>query len=751
MVDNLTIPINLIDGKTITIEIASHSPASLFKISEEEAYTNGESPYQLVEGYLYDYKLSSGYSLEKSDIVSQLKFDNALGRLQPNIYVGTVFISVLDNLNYKCGELRLEVRSSKTSYRDDYRWMLADIAEKCVELIISHNSPTTQLLTIDFEKDASLLYQRFAFIKSIIETEEFKESISRIVSSPVTSWEVIEMQTDVRATRRLDHRSLRQFATNGNRLLVVSGDLTRTMPRTIRIRKKTTTVDCAENRFIKHALDSFLSVCSELAAKAPIASRLSRDASLLEQNISNLLNHDVFKELSPANTIPLNSPVLQRKEGYREVFRTWLLFDLAAKLIWQGGEDVYNGGKRDIAVLYEYWIFFKLLDVIKEVFDVESKDIKELIQPTKDGLALQLRQGKHLPISAVYNGSTRKLNIQFSYNRTFPGDRSYPSGGSWTRDLRPDYTLSIWAFGISQDQAESEELITHLHFDAKYKIDNITSIFQSPENLDNEKIDQRKGAYKRADLLKMHTYRDAIRRTVGSYILYPGNEELVKVGYHELLPGIGAFAVRPSRTDSGQDRLKVFLSDVLAHFLNRASQREVFAFQTYNIHKEKRQDNVNELLPEPFGQNRGLLPTETYVLVGYYRSQRHYEWILSNRQYNARVQNTSDDLVLRIEPTDVAPRYILLYTGSDPITGKIFRVLDRPSIVPAGHLQALHYPSKPSSEYYLVYPLDPTIADEFQGRTWNVSKLKSGMGRKGLPFTVTLFDLFNSADTNSVE
>ena len=43
----------------------------------------------------------------------------------------------------------------------------------------------------------------------------------------------------------------------------------------------------------------------------------------------------------------LNSPVLQRKEGYREVFQTWLMFDFAAKLNWIGGDDVYDAGKNE--------------------------------------------------------------------------------------------------------------------------------------------------------------------------------------------------------------------------------------------------------------------------------------------------------------------------------------------------------------------------------------------------------------------
>lgn len=54
----------------------------------------------------------------------------------------------------------------------------------------------------------------------------------------------------------------------------------------------------------------------------------------------------MFRNISEINVLPLNSPILQRKEGYREIFQKWLMFDMAARLTWQGGEDVYGAGKR---------------------------------------------------------------------------------------------------------------------------------------------------------------------------------------------------------------------------------------------------------------------------------------------------------------------------------------------------------------------------------------------------------------------
>jgi predicted component of viral defense system (DUF524 family) len=233
----------------------------------------------------------------------------------------------------------------------------------------------------------------------------------------------------------------------------------------------------------------------------------------------------LYWEVSRAQILKLNSPVLQRKEGYREVLKVWLMFDLAAKLIWQGGDDIYDAGQKNIAVLYEYWLFFILLDLFQKRFNIPTSEISQLITPTSDGLSLQIKQGKFTALKGVFEEAGRKLHFRFNYNRTFSAVDSYPEGGSWTTTLRPDYTISIWPFGIHENQAEREELIVHIHFDAKYKVASLSDLIQqnaTEEELDKEKIDNRKGDYKNADLLKMHAYKDAIRRTAGAYVLYPG-------------------------------------------------------------------------------------------------------------------------------------------------------------------------------------------------------------------------------------
>jgi|ERR1035437_3123450 predicted component of viral defense system (DUF524 family) len=758
MIENKKIiPIQIANRKIeLTIFGENSNEETVLEIDNAEAIANGESPFQIKEGCFYEYKINNDFCLETSDVVSQSKVNPSSGRIAPNIYVGTLSIGVLNAVKERCGLVTLEVQSVKTSYRQDYRYMLEEITEKCTDLLLKHSSPVSQFFEVDFNADANTLYQRFAFIKSILDSEEFSDSVHKILSSPVTKWKESETEKDIRSVRRINNTTLRQIAGATNRMNLHDGhslkSTLQSVPSRIRITYKTETVDTPENRFVKHALTSFLSFIGEFRIKLNDNSRLKQEAILLEDKLEQFLSHSVFKEISLPTTLHLNSPVLQRKEGYREILRVWLMFDLAAKLVWHGGDDVYSGGKRDVAVLYEYWLFFKLLEIIKEVFKIEPKSVEDLIKETADGLGLQLKQGIHIPVKGIYDAGTRKLNVEFSYNKTFSGDNTYPASGSWTKSMRPDYTLSIWPNGINSEIAEREELITHIHFDAKYKVENITGIVGSDEDFKTEKEDQRKGTFKRVDLLKMHSYKDAIRRTAGSYVLYPGTDSpFTKIGFHELIPGLGAFSVRPSKINSGTAELKKFLNEVVHHFLNRASQREKMSLKTYETHKDKNINEVNVALPETYGSNRNLLPDETFVLVGFYDDMDKLDWIEKHRLYNFRTGTDRGSLPLGNNETNA--RYLLLHSRGETKTGKLYKLTNKgPKIFSRDDLIKKKYP-EPSGELYLVYELENEIENEFKNQMWDITKLedyKTGRG-SGLPFSLSLSTLMKAVIKNNLQ
>lgn len=750
-----TISVDTANNKPAILKIFSESDNedSLKVVSEAEASEFGEAAVQLLEGCSYEYKLTENYEIQNPSqlqgVVKPSRINRSSGRISPGIFVGTLSLDIIEShTGAKAGTAALEVRSVKASYREDYRFMLEDIAARCTDLLMQHSSPVTQSFTADFDKSSETIYQRFAFVKSIIDSDEFREAVHRIISAPVTAWAHTDEDADIRRIRRLNGSQMRQLVSRSSRINLPEGhslkDRLDSIPARITVSRKTETVDTPENRFVKFALETFYRFCSEVRHKLGTGNGVNPrawiEASILEERLESILNHGIFKEISRPASLPLNSPVLQRKEGYREVLRVWLMFDLAAKLIWNGGEDVYSAGKRDVAVLYEYWLFFKLLEIFSEVFSIGPEATEKLIEPSADGLGLKLKSGSYLPLKGEYTASGRRLKVQFSYNKTFPGSKPYPGQGSWSRQMRPDYTLSIWPADFSQIEAEEQESIVHIHFDAKYKVEGLKDIMgDENEDLYEEKQAQRKGTYKRADLLKMHAYKDAIRRTGGAYVLYPGNDKTAPMkGFHEIIPGLGAFAVRPSQTDDGTAALKSFIHEVVRHLLNRASRRDRMSYKTYEINKDKDDFEVRESLPEIYGKERAAPPADTFVAVGYCKSDAQYKWIETKGLYNYRIGSSRGSI--RLSPEAAGADYILLHRESELITGNVWKITEKgPRVFSKEDMLKRGYP-EPSNEYYLVYKVEKVDVNVFNGARWDVREIEGYKpGRSsGLPFAVSL-------------
>ena len=481
--------------------------------------------------------------------------------------------------------------SVKTDYRTDYRFMLEYIADKCSDLLFQIDSPVIQNFEVSYEKNGDLIYQRFSFVKAYISSDEFKEAVQSIIKSPTTCWEEEYISTPSSRLSKIGRSESRQIVASSKRLsLCSSHPLYRSgafssFPSHIKTKHKRESVDTNENRFVKYVLENllqFFESCVELFSVYP---QSLKEAKYLRDLLAQFLSHNFFKQVGKLTIAHFNSPILQRKYAYKTVLNMWLKFELTSQLTWSGGDDVYQAGKRDVAQLYEYWVFFVLLEIISKHFDIPIQEYESLFN-MNNGLSLSLKQGKTTALNGTYNSGSRQFNICLYYNRSFSGGNSFPDAGSWTINMRPDYTLSIWPIELSEKEAEVQEEMVHIHFDAKYKIANAYDLFKADLDLDKEYTENKKGIYKQIDLIKMHAYKDAIRRSEGAYIIYPGDEPKSLKGFHEIIPGLGAFPLKPSLRGEGYSELAVFIESVIQHLKNRASQREHKAYHTYHIYKD---------------------------------------------------------------------------------------------------------------------------------------------------------------------
>lgn len=749
MTDHLNIPIV---GKHGSIRLLVYPQSLNAKVFDEVEPQDGESRWQLVEGEEYEYAFEGDYHFKEHEQIRPSKSSPSRGWIKTGIHVGSLTLTVTNDADF-VAEVSFEVRSVKMDYRTDYRTMLHDITTHFTDLVMMQGAPVTQRFEVDVNENSQTLYQQFAFMKSLVDSEEFEEALNKILYNPIHKWTGTIIEKDICSVKKLGRQELKQIASNKNRLPlgegITIGDHIDSVPRRLSVSYKKDTVDVAENRFVKFVLQSFSSFCSTIQQCKNASPRLKTEAELTANKLTGWLSRSFFLDVSNLQTMTLNSPALQRKEGYREVLQAWMMSKLAAQITWKGGDNVYQAGKRNVAALYEYWVFFKLLDIVKETFHLEltEEDEKKLVKTDKDHINLELKQGHMKMIGGQFREASRTLKVRLYYNRTFSTSDQLDKSGSWTTAMRPDYTLSIWSGNIKENEAEEQDLIVHIHFDAKYKLNRIllnerelddTHTFEdedaelSEEDLlmNQEKKEEEKGIYKRVDLLKMHAYKDAIRRTSGAYILYPGSENKSLKGFHEILPGLGAFCLSPNSIEKDSKEIEHFLHDILEHMLNRASQRERMSYHTYEIYKNE-PSVVCEPMPEPYGNDRNLVPEETFVLLGSYKDENHLQWILKNNIYNARTGTRTGSLRLKKEITGA--KYVFLHKGD---TQLLLRLSDKgPRVMSKEDLEKKPYRNlyTPSRLYYVVFDLNSNeMENEFKDVKWNISQMiKDGIIGEG--------------------
>jgi predicted component of viral defense system (DUF524 family) len=634
-------------------DAASPASAPLVEADEADAREHGQTEVQLREAERYEYEVepANGADLRlRCSVGSRRKSLKPeapdAGLIETGSFCGTLLMELVEGDAHDgkaaVASALLDVRSIKLDYRTEYRGMLRRLSEELAGLVADARSSAKAGFRSSFEErtDEGWLQIQLELLRETLDSAEFSAALQRVLSFPherlSTASDSMAADRPVRwtpsAIRQLVGRSPRREVPPNHPLRLNPG--IDTIAGRVAVPRKSRDMDTPENRFVKFALGEFRAFlthaeavfesCAGWGASAALARRLA-------STIDDWLARGLFREVGDMRFAPLGSPVLQRRAGYRELLRWWLRFRTAAELSWKGGEDLFRVGQRDVASLYEYWLFFELLGwFCRKCRGGSRPAIEELVEGLDDGLPnLRLRKQSELgPFDGAFSEEGRRLNARFSYNRRFDVAKESHQAGSWTRRLHPDYTLTFWPEGMAEAEAERRELLVHVHFDAKYRVEDIEALFGAEGADDADEETQ--GNYKRQDLLKMHAYRDAIRRSQGAYVLYPGGQSAPVTfrGYHEILPGLGAFGVAPDDNGlaRGLEALEKFLGAVLSHLSNRTTAQERVSYHVSEAYtaREEAVPYGALRLPEAdiFGSGyRALPPAEHMVLAAWYRNE----------------------------------------------------------------------------------------------------------------------------------
>ena len=578
-------------GETIGELILSTLPR------RREPLSLARSTPRVTEGGVYRYVVTlkddaPAVLLEPAEELFSFDTESCLaGRFQPRQHVGAVRIRVTVPTSGAVGTVDVDVAPTKLEYASEYQQMLGDVAEVATEALLQGFAPAALTLEQDSRTRSRLLYQQFAFLSARLASREVQDALALILASPHRSWQTeTEFQSAARPlpgssmlTRALMRPGAR-VATHG-RLAVAS------VPATIERHRTEATFDSVPNRFVKYALERWRTIAQrlldllsvDLEVVGPVR-RGRRVARELQAQIDEVLAAPLFREVGPLGIFPSTNQVLHKQQGYREIFRTFVLAEVGASLSLDLDlDDVFAASQRNVATLYEYWAFLQLVEAVGIVCG-ERRTV-EALAVSSDQLSLGFRQGAKSSVQWETSASGRRLLVEVFFNRHFRSSRDPSKISSWSRDMRPDCSVRVRPrSGLPEVAAGS--LDVWVHFDAKYRVERAREQFDSAAiegeaaAAEAEATERLRGS-KREDLLKMHAYRDAIRGSAGAYVLFPGDDGGAPFReFSELLPGIGAFALRPREGEGamGRQALETFLRGVLDHVADRASQDERYRY-----------------------------------------------------------------------------------------------------------------------------------------------------------------------------
>jgi uncharacterized protein len=292
--------------------------------------------------------------------------------------------------------------------------------------------------------------------------------------------------------------------------------------------RKRHTVDTNENRFVKHFLQSVQRRLKELATalRGKGGGYLNPDIEThldaMERKIGMFFSDPLWTDVGVMHFIPAGSQVLQRREGYRQLFCLYSLLQLATHCRFD--EDDFKNllETKDTPTLFEYWSFFVVKDILDDIFQepvcetiVPDDPVEQKVRP---GIRIRYESGVSLWFNRSCAGSPGRCPSEAPLGN--PDIRE-----SYSHNLRPDILL------------EKDDKI--LIFDAKLKGQGGGFYGESEEG--------RITTWKEEDIDKMHCYREAIRNVAGAYILYPGEEAKIFPAHDTIGPyeGVGALPLKP--------------------------------------------------------------------------------------------------------------------------------------------------------------------------------------------------------------
>jgi predicted component of viral defense system (DUF524 family) len=386
--------------------------------------------------------------------------------------------------------LRFEVFPLKVDYRTDYVLLRDEVAAMARSLAMTVQARTFGTASPSSAADPTLA-EWIALLRGYF--EKLMKTANSVVANPHFALKAVTRSVEPARAHRVGERALERRL---RRPLSRSGGTTGSglaVPARVPEARRRISYDNPENRYFKYLLLETLRKLQQIAvteetgdedadlsAEQRFFAALRPEATVMIRRVQGLLRLPFVQDLQAQLPNSLYSPVLYRHPAYSAFVQTARLLNSGLSL--QGGS--LRIGVKNIAQLYEYWCFLRLVRLFRESFSIEQQS---LVQLRHLRLVVVLAKGKEAGVTFKDAASGRTLCLL--YDRMFKG---LP-----TVSQRPDNVI----------QLASEDRLYIL--DAKYRLD-----------FEPDYVARYGGAGPTVDDINiMHRYRDAI---VISHPLKPG-------------------------------------------------------------------------------------------------------------------------------------------------------------------------------------------------------------------------------------
>jgi predicted component of viral defense system (DUF524 family) len=451
-----------------------------------------------------------------------IRFENQLGLAR---------IRALDHGGREIDTHHVEVIATKFQSAEDslafLKATLADLFSRSSAMPFLTSAMTEQMVR-ESTAPPNLIFA-FHFLRH--HHREFIEAVQAILGCPHQRLSEIEEQVRPHEVRHIDRESLIRILHTGHPSPVPAtggvqtlSPLRRLRPERIWQRRPEETFDTPENRYVLHICRQMLETIRRIERQGWYRDYAQpgdkRHLHAVTEALTMLTVDRRFVALGPMVTIPTQSRVLQRKDGYRELGVLWQQLQRSRQPVFERMQSAID--LRNVAELYEFWVLFELVDRIRDITGVDP------VATGTPGPFGEPGQGQRFRFAGF-------------------GDLYYNQGriGYSGISLRPDY---LWQPVVGEWVA----------FDAKFRMD------KPDEQMDEETGEVSyagESTSKHNDWQKMHTYRDGLKRVRAAVVLYPGDVrkfrgvggESLDVNVADLLAGdingIGAIPMQPLGTD----------------------------------------------------------------------------------------------------------------------------------------------------------------------------------------------------------